>query len=244
MTFTRRVKDSIKSMVNGAGWEIRRYDPSSSVSLRLVTILRHLNIKLVLDVGANVGQYAQSIRKSGYTDRIVSFEPLPDAHRQLLRNARGDKLWSVHPRCALGAELGEVQINVSKNSVSSSIRAMLPSHLQAEPQSAYISSERTSLVTLDSVFPSYRHLTEATWLKVDTQGSEKEVLEGAVLSMPDIKAVQLELSLVPLYEGQSLWEEFLVRMQGWGYEVWALLPGFCDMRTGRSLQVDAIFVRV
>jgi hypothetical protein len=93
------------------------------------------------------------------------------------------------------------------------------------------------------VYGQYCSAGNRVWLKIDTQGFEKEVLDGAVVASPAIRAVQLELSLVPLYEGQSLWEYFLSRMQREGYELWAFIPGFSDLRTGRSLQVDVVFAR-
>jgi FkbM family methyltransferase len=239
----RKLKSRVRAAINRLGWDLARVDTSQSPSRQLARALGHLQVELVLDVGANTGQYGQELRKSGYRQRIVSFEPLPTAYAQLLSNTQGDAQWRVHPRCAIGNHHSEVLINVSQNSVSSSIRSMLPIHEQAEPSSKVVSQEAVELVTLDSVFPQYVQGDAAVWLKVDTQGFEKEVLEGATLSLPRIKAVQLELSLVALYAGQDTWEYFLSSMSRQGYRVWSFLPGFSDPRTGQTLQVDAVFVR-
>ena len=90
--------------------------------------LRHSHIDLVIDIGANEGQFAKELRAGGYSGRIVSFEPLSAAHRRLLQESNRDSAWHVHPRCALGDRLGEIELNISGNSVSSSILPMLASH--------------------------------------------------------------------------------------------------------------------
>jgi FkbM family methyltransferase len=221
----------------------RRFGDPDALAAQMAAMLRHFEIDVVLDVGANTGQYGLSLRSGGYSQRIVSFEPLKAAHARLTSRAARDPRWTVHPRCAVGNTLGHVDINVAQNSVSSSIRPMLPAHYEAAPESQFVATERVDLITLDSVYGQYCSAGNRVWLKIDTQGFEKEVLDGALVASPAIRAVQLELSLVPLYEGQSLWEYFLSRMQREGYELWAFIPGFSDLRTGRSLQVDVVFAR-
>ena len=225
------------------GFDLTRYRPEDSARARLDRTLAHFGIELLLDVGANTGQYAQSVRRSGYRGRIVSFEPLRSAHSQLAINAASDPLWQVHERCAVGNAPGEIDINVSGNSVSSSIRPMLSLHKDAAPDSTYVGTERVKMISLDSVFPACRTRNEVTFLKIDTQGYEREVIEGAAASLAAVKAIQLELSLVPLYEGQALWEFFFADLARRGFKVWAFMPGLADPRTGQSLQVEAIFYR-
>jgi FkbM family methyltransferase len=218
----------------------RGRDPAGT---QIATILRHFAVSVVLDVGANVGQYARSLRGAGYRMKIVSFEPLSEAHRMLSAAARHDPNWIVHPRCALGSAAGEVDINIAANSVSSSIMPMLPAHAAAAPQSKFIAQERVSVTTVDSLFARYCSPADKVCLKIDAQGFEKQVLDGAVESRRAIALIQLEVSLLHLYEGEELWDYFLSRMQAEGYALWAFIPGFWDLRTGQSLQLDAIFAR-
>lgn len=241
--FNDRLKQLVKAAARSLGYEITRYHPALSESAKLAATLRHFGIDIVFDVGANVGQYGKALRQAGYKGRIISFEPIADAHEELVAAASHDALWTIHPKCAVGNTQGEVLINISKNSVSSSIRAMLPSHTEAEPLSEYVAVERAEVITFDSIFKKYRSAVETAWLKIDTQGFENEVLEGAAGSLPFIRAIQLELSLVPLYESQHLWDHFLSSMQKQGFDVWSLVPAFTDPRTGRSLQIDAVFAR-
>ena len=205
--------------------------------------LVHHKIDLLFDVGANIGQYAMRKRTEGYKGRIVSFEPLPDAYETLLQKSKNDPLWTVHKRCAVGSKLGEAEINISQNSYSSSLFPMLQAHLSVAPDSAYIGKAKTDVITLDSVFESYRANSEKTFLKIDTQGFETEVLNGLSVNLRNIFAVQLELSIVPLYDNQDLYKYFFAFCEEKGFFLWSLIPGFYDASTGQLLQFDAIFVR-
>jgi FkbM family methyltransferase len=237
------VKEGIKQLLHAAGIEAHRFHPDTSPLARLMVALRHSHIDLVIDIGANEGQFADELRVGGYSGRIISFEPLTVAHRQLLQESNSDSAWHVHPRCALGDRIGEIELNISGNSVSSSILPMLTSHSSAAPESAYLGHESASLITLDSVAPSYLEGAQAPFLKIDTQGYEWHVLDGAIATLPKVRGIQMELSLVPLYQGQRLWRECIERLEAEGFVLWALQPAFVDPATGRTLQWDGLFFR-
>lgn len=207
------------------------------------TPLVHHGIELVFDVGASAGLYGRHARAEGYKRRIVSFEPLPDAHAKLAELASTDPLWNVHKRCAVGSADGEAEINIAKNSLSSSLLNMLQAHTAAEPDSSYIGKAKTDVIALDSVFEQYRSNNEKTYLKIDTQGFESEVLKGVRRNLKNIFAVELELSIVPLYEGQSLYMHFFNSFDANEFYLWSLEPVFANPQTGQLLQFDAVFVR-
>lgn len=227
----------IKNAFRAAGLNLSR------IGQRAPSPLLHHQIQLLLDVGANIGQYAMATRAEGYQGRIVSFEPLPDAYERLLQRSKSDPLWTVHKRCAVGSRLGETEINISQNSVSSSLLPMLQAHASAAPASVYIGKAKTEVITLDSVIDVYRRHGENTLLKIDTQGFEREVLDGLSEHLRSIFAVQLELSVVPLYAGQDLYQHFFTFFQEHGFVLWSMVPGFSDPQTGQLLQFDAVFVR-
>ena len=238
------MKDIIKSVARKFYIELRKYSPESSDVARMQRIFSHHKIDLVLDVGANVGQYARHLREFGYRGKIVSFEPLSSAHSKLIAASKKDPLWEVAPRTAIGNRDGNIKINIAKNSFSSSALPILDSHLNAAPESAYIDSEIVDLHKLDSIAPRYiEGHAKSTYLKVDVQGFESQVLEGAAGLLQKIKGVQLELSLVPLYEGEPLFRDMLDKLDQFGYDLYAVIPGFTDMKSGRLLQLDGIFFR-
>jgi FkbM family methyltransferase len=210
--------------------------------LRTSSSFLYNQIDVLLDVGANMGQYGLSARQTGFENKIVSFEPLPEAHKTLVENSRNDVHWIVHERCAVGSTIGSTEINISKNSYSSSLLPMLAAHSNAAPDSIYISKETTKIITIDSVYNRYCKNNERVFLKIDTQGFEKHVLDGAKDSLGYIKGVQLELSIIPLYESQELYEYFFQFFKDHAFVLWSLIPGFTHPSTGRMLQFDAVFV--
>ena len=239
----KSLRGTVKSIARSAGFDVIRFRPAGSDAAKLAAVMRHADVDLVLDVGANEGQFAQELLGAGYTGRIVSFEPLAEAHAKLRRAAAGNARWTVHERCAIGDEDGEVTINVAGNSVSSSIRPMLGQHADAAPQSRYVGVQQVPLRRLDPAAAAYVGDARNLYLKVDTQGYEAAVLRGATLLLDRARGVQLEMSLVPLYGGQELWDHFLDFMRAQGFVPWTLLPGFVDDATGRTLQIDAVFLR-
>jgi FkbM family methyltransferase len=209
---------------------------------RVAATLAHFGVTTVLDVGANIGQYATALRASGYAGAIVSCEPLSDAFEHLNRRAAHDPRWEVL-RTAVGAEAGTAEINVSANSFSSSLLPMTEAHISAAPGSGTVASERVPVTTVGELVRARGLEPGHTLLKIDTQGYEAQVLDGAGPLVGQLTAVSLELSFVPLYEGQQLFDNLVTRLRDAGYLMYALEAGFGDRRTGRMLQCDGLFVR-
>lgn len=237
------IKKSIKRFLIKFGIDIRTFTPSRSDAARLKAIFDSLAINLVLDVGANTGQYANYLRAIGYNKRILCFEPLSSAHAKLKNFALKDSLIEVAPQMALGDIDGEIMINVARNSESSSILPMLNTHLIAEPLSDYIDIETVPINRIDSVLADLLDPSQVVFLKIDAQGYEKQILQGAMKTLPIIKGIQLEMSLVELYKGEPLYREMIDLLESYGYELYDLSPTFADKNTGRVYQVDGIFVR-
>ncbi len=238
------LNQTIRKLIHAAGFDIRRLTPETSPIEQLLISLKQFDIDLVFDIGANIGQFASELRVAGYLGNIVSFEPLQDASKTLHDRASGqDSNWQVHPRSAVGDYDGEIEINISGNSVSSSVLPMMEAHSEAALDSAYIASETVPICRLDTVAPEYISDASRYFIKIDTQGFESQVLDGAAKTLADAQGVLCELSLVPLYKGQSLWRDMIERFQNEGFVLWSLQQGFVDPRDGRSLQLDAVFFR-
>jgi FkbM family methyltransferase len=233
----------IRAIFHFLGAEITHYSPEKTFEAYFVKSLAAHNITVVFDIGANIGQFGKHLRDNGYKGKLVSFEPLSTAYKQLLALSKNDPEWIVAPKMAIGSEDGEVDIQISGNSQSSSILNMLDIHKKAEPTSVYVGVEKAALKKLDSVAPEYLSNDDVLFLKIDTQGYEEMVLNGALAIMPKVKGMQLEISLVPLYEGQLLYEDMLVKIKNFGFELWSITPVFYDIKNGKQLQIDATFYR-
>lgn len=232
-----RAKLGLRLSLHRAGVSIGR-DPYVN---RVARLLEHRGITTVLDVGANVGQFARMIRGAGFGGDILSFEPLSDAHRRLRRRSRRDDRWHAF-NLAVGAELGPATIHVSDNSYSSSLLTMTDRHLEAAPGSETIGHEDVEVTTVAQVVADHGIDPSRTFLKVDTQGFERAVIAGAGPLIDDFAAVQLELSFVELYEGQELFDEGVETMRKHGLDLWIIEPGISDPN-GRLLQCDGLFAR-
>jgi FkbM family methyltransferase len=237
------IKTLLKDLLRHAGLEVRKLKHVNSEETVLPNLLRLLKPAAILDVGANVGQFAVMVRKLGYAGQIVSFEAIPQVHTALLEAAKNDSQWVVASCAALGASAGEIDIHVSKNSVSSSLLPMGATHLEAAPDSVYVGKQRIRMERLDELAATLVPNDGGLFLKIDTQGYEKEVLKGATALLQRLEAIQVEMSLVPLYEGAPSFTEMTTFIEALGYEMFSLVPGFRDVRSGRLLQVDGFFVR-
>jgi len=230
----------INKVLNKFNAQILRY-PSVDINRRM-KIFNHLNINLVLDVGANIGNFSLELIELGYKSKIISFEPLSSAYEKLELIARRNKNWYVY-NYALGDLDGTSIINISKNSDSSSLLEMLPSHLETAPQSKYISKETIVVKKLDTIFSETCNATDNIYLKIDTQGFEKKVLDGGVNSLKTIKAIQIELSLIPLYENALLYKEIVEFLEKRGFKLVSIENGFYNASTGELLQFDGVFIK-
>ena len=208
---------------------------------RRLQIINDCKINTLLDIGANIGQYAIKMRNLGYTNKVISFEPLNGAFEILKKSAQGDKNWIVN-NYGLGDEDTIGVINISGSSDSSSILEMLPSLSDSVPGLKYIGKQEIVIKKLDTIFNSFVKSEDYVMLKIDTQGFEKHVLDGAVQSLKQIKVIQLEMSIVPLYKNEMLFKEMITFIENQGFQLYSLENGHYNRKTGRLLQVDGIFV--
>jgi FkbM family methyltransferase len=239
MTKPRR-ESPLSASIRQTGQKIDFYKRNALA--RRMRIMERLGIDLVLDLGANSGQYARGLRRAGYEGHIVSFEPLSRAFGRLARSAAADRRWEA-VRMGLGARDHEATLHVSGDSRASSLQKMLPRHHDAAAYFAPVGTEQVPVRKLDSIWDEHVPAGKSVYLKIDTQGHEEQVLRGAARSLTRVKAVQMEMSIKPLYEGERLLPEVLLYMKRKGFGLVSLEYGFCHPETAEMLQVDGIFTR-
>ncbi len=229
-----RLREMIGALLRKNGYALVRFP--------IMRMLRQIDINVVLDVGANSGQYALELRGSGYTGKIISFEPMAEAYAQLEAHAARDPKWHT-VNVALGADDDTATLNIAGNSASSSLLDMLPAHVRAAPQTAYVRTEEIRIRPLDAVYSEFCGDGDRVLLKCDTQGYEREVLQGAAHAIRKIDGLDFELSLVPLYENGPLAEEMISLVRSLGFVPYWINHGFRDPSTQQLLQIDGLFVR-
>lgn len=218
--------------------------PKFSVSsFKIVSGLLHQDIlpKSVIDVGANVGQFAVASAKL-FPDVIVySFEPNPESVRTLKKYVNSLQNVLVYP-IGLGDKTGELNFHVNSHSHSSSILPLSKNHSIAFPNAKEMKVIQIEVSTLDDVFSDIE-LPSPVLLKLDVQGYEAQVLRGGVETLKRVNCVILESSFKPLYEGEILFMEIVRLMEGYGFVFKRPVGWLNDPNTDEIIQIDALFQR-
>ena len=202
-------------------------------------ILRALRPALVVDVGANRGQFSLDIRCAVPSARVIAFEPLgheADIYCEIFANT---PTHSLH-RVALGAADGSASLHVSAARDSSSLLPIGERQSEIFPGTHEVSTEIVEVRTLDYFIDELRSGDPAL-LKVDVQGAELDVLRGATESLRLFRWIYLEMSFVELYEGQPLADDLVVELRTRGFELAGV--GAPSISGGLPVQVDALFYR-
>ena len=209
---------------------------------RRIKLFNYHEIDLVLDIGANIGQYGSELRSIGYNGKIISFEPTSEAFAKLERLSKKDSNWDVY-NYSLGEFDGKSEINISKNSVSSSILNSLPQLIESAPEAVFIKKESITVKKIDSIFKELDLANKNIYLKIDTQGYENMVLDGAKESLQHILGLQIEMALIPTYENGITFEEMISKLKKNNFTTTSIESGYYDKKTGKLLEVDGIFFK-
>ena len=218
------------------GYDVRPFVAMRDPFLRLAALCAHLEVSLVIDAGANGGLWVSDLREAGYQGRVASFEPDPSASAALAARASADPAWTAYP-IGLGASRGTVELRLTDDS---HFNSFLP---QAEP----IEQTATRVVHLARVERLDEILEvapgERIFLKVDVQGYELPVLEGASGIMDRVVGAQVEVSLIPLYEGQPSIRQVISRLESDGLRVAGVINGSL-YASGEESFFDVLAVRI
>jgi FkbM family methyltransferase len=211
-------------------------------SATAVKFLESRDVDLLLDVGANRGQFAYMMRRSGYRGHIYSFEPIRAVFDDLSSATAGDPGWQVF-NVGVGKVPGKATISVARNSVFSSLKPTTDSAGAFDPASATAYEEEIEIVTLDERLRDdpARHV----FLKIDTQGFEEEVLAGAAATLGRCVGLQLELPIDHFYEGVWSFEEALSFLRQQGFTPAQIRPvNFSTQDPASAVEFDCIFRRI
>jgi FkbM family methyltransferase len=206
-------------------------------------LISNYGINLVVDAGANLGQFALSLRRIGYRQRIVSFEPVPVIAAELGSIADGDPEWEVFP-WALGRMDSVAEMNVSPGTGSS---MLTPSRYGMSAFSDLRSCrvETVPMHRLESVIfdmaPDFRE--SRILLKMDTQGYDLEVFAGVGNVLPYIVALQSELPLLNIYDNMPSLTTALTTYASSGFQITGAFPVTVEKKSGSILEFDCVLAR-
>lgn len=237
-------KAMLRNVGRRAGLEIRLSTMSVRDDLRLANFLTQFGIELVLDIGANKGQFAQELFEAGYSGKIASFEALPDAYAQLTAAASlSQGSWIVGPRVALSDRTGVARFHITEADTASSLFAPGEEMVSSSPQTRLTETIEVPTARLDDALRNIPISAANCFVKMDVQGAEALVMAGAPETLKVAKGLMTELSLTPLYEGQPTARDILETIYKSGFEIWDILQGYRNPQTHRLNQIDIICFR-
>ena len=202
-------------------------------------ILKSLPIGMVVDVGANRGQFSLAVSHWRPSVRIVAFEPLPGpaaTYRSLFADNPHVTLHEV----ALASERGEMEMNISRRDDSSSLLPIADLQTRHFPGTERVATRKVPVAPLGDFLPA-QDIGPGALLKIDVQGFELPVLQSAQALLGRFGWVYAECSYVPLYEGQALADEVIAFLAERGFALKARFNPSYGRAGGEMLQADLLF---
>lgn len=205
--------------------------------------VREMGIRTILDIGANEGQFAQSIRTVFPNAEIISFEPVPEAFARLQTASLGDACWHVE-NIALGASNGLSMMNLHFNHTSSS--SFLPSTEHEGSLYPETTDQRVIELPMRTLnqWAALRSspLERPMMIKLDVQGFEESVLEGGDQVFATAEVVLIEVIVQPLYQGQASFDRLVFKLRELGFGFQGVIEHGTD-KNHRVVSLDALFFR-
>lgn len=193
----------------------------------------------VIDVGANVGQFAVACSRWFPSAEIFAFEPNPQCAARLTSNLRGVRKVSIFP-VALGNEEGIAKFHVNAHTHSSSVLPLGERHCSAFPEATETETIEVKINRLDALL-SESQMQGPVLLKLDVQGYEVEVLKGAQAVLRRVDYLVVEMSFEPMYEGEITFRDGMQLVEGYGFRFVRPVGFLRHPKTDEILQMDALF---
>ena len=234
------MKSFLKKVSRSLGLNFRRYDPTHD----LAELLRLYRVETIFDVGANIGASGRYFRNLGFKGKIVSYEPVAQYYKLLTHEAAGDSLWTCE-NVALAEVESEQEINVSGGfGTASSFLKKTGQTWESARELEYVGRELVRVTTIDRAALEHYPQGDRLFLKLDVQGYERKVLEGASQTMPRIIGVRIELSVSQCYEQEPSMSEMMTYLYDLGFRLCAIDEAWSNPQTREVYQLDAVFFRV
>ena len=201
--------------------------------------LKNMNIKTILDIGANEGQFAEEIYNIFPDATIYSFEPIMKSYDQLVENFRSKNRLHTY-NIAIGEKDEKKTFYLSSASPSSSILKMGKLHKALFPHTSSITEEVVTIKKLDNVEDI--QFEDNLLIKIDVQGAEDKVIIGGLKTFRKAKIIITEVSYATLYENQPLFKDIFLLLDSLNFKYFGNLEQFYNPQTRAPLFSDAIFI--
>lgn len=248
------MKNFFKNFLRSKGYKVSRLSHLNDKWFLIESLVRRHSVNVLIDVGANSGQFLQDSHKllKHRFEKTLSFEPLALPFKELGETVKGLGIAesTVLFNIALGTENGSKKIHIAPNSVASSLlepSIKVKKALNLEENSNFeitdILIQRFDDVARKIISPRPNVLNQKYLVKVDVQGYEKNVLDGFGSYLNNVQVAIVECSFVETYQGRPLFSDIIGYMEEKGFHVVGVFPGFYDQSNNQLFEVDVIFSR-
>jgi FkbM family methyltransferase len=227
----------IRKAIQKTGLDLHRYRPAPDK----LSYLRLFNFRTVLDIGANVGQFAREIRQILPNASIHSFEPIKECFDKLNQNMKEDSNFKSF-NFALGDKNENLEMHKSVYTPSSSILEMAEMHKTLFPHTKENEPEEIKVKRLDEVVKNL-DLKKEVLIKIDVQGFEDKVIDGGRETFKKARVVLIENSFVEMYKNQPLFDDIYEKLKSLGFTYKGGLQEKLDKKTGQILFEDSLFTK-
>lgn len=229
------IKKYIKILLHAIGFDVKKYTPPN------YGWIKERNITVVIDIGANIGQFAKLIDDVLPGVRIYSFEPIKSCYDELVKKCRSLNLKAFN--FALGEKEDKTEIHVSQHSPSSSLLEMAELHKELYEYTQLSTKESIVVKTLDGIASELNLSNQNYMVKIDVQGFEDKVIKGGENTIKNAQIILIEMSYQTLYNGQLLFSGLNKFLEQLGFEFAGNFEQYTDPNNGRVVYSDSIFLK-
>lgn len=232
--------------MTGLHVRLKRFTASASEPKRTAMLVQGQQIDLVIDIGANTGQFAESLYDFGYQGKVLSFEPVPSAHAEITARSQPYPQWIIAERMAIGESDDMIDFHITDDTQFSSVLPIEDSFSAHNKKSSTVRKERLPIRALDNIIGDYipDWTNRRILLKVDTQGYEQEVLAGGKEVLAKARGLKIEIPVYKIYQQAKLdFYGTLDFVRAHGFQPYSFHIEGVDLPTGRVNTMDGLFFR-
>jgi FkbM family methyltransferase len=243
MAALTRAGSALRAILRPFNLYVCRLPAPNSLEQHLRDVLALQSINTVLDVGAHYGEYRKLLRQIGFGGRIISFEPVASSFEILKASSENDPDWTGFA-VALGESTCDIEMHVySASNLNSILRASDYGRQTFKGGLDEVGVQTVRPMRLDDLFSELDLSRKRVLLKLDTQGRDLAVMEGARESLPFIAAIQSELAASSLYDGMTTMSRALDSFSSLGFSPSGFFPVVRDPGTMAVIEWDCVMTR-
>jgi len=233
----------INYLINLFGYEVLKKKKIQTINNHLEYIFNKTKIDYVIDVGANEGQFALSLRRINYKGDILSFEPTSKPYKKLVENSKNDSHWNVM-KIALGEKKELRKINVFEASdLNSFYEASELGKSRFNKRMKKIKTETIEIKTLDSILKKIDLKNKNIFLKIDTQGFDINVFRGAKKHMSKICALMSEIPIQKIYKTTQSYHDILKEYESHKFQISGIFPVSQNKKNHTAIEFDCVMLK-